>query len=426
MAIDTSIYGMIQRPQIKSPMDMQAEAYTLRNLGQENELRQQQIATARALEQQRVDELERQKAFREAAGRGATDQELLAADPDGAAKLFKSRNEATKEQRLAESADATRQATQYETQRKRLADLTSVISGVTDEASYFRGIRNAFEMGIIDGAMAEQMASHPFNMDEVKQLGSSLLTMKERIDLQEKIDDAKRKQQEFTATLPGKTAESQSKVMTQAERETNKGLTAAQVAENERAKAQQEFQAAENAKNRSVTMRGQNMTDARTREMTQAARENKPLNEYETRNFGFFDRARHAENVLKGVEESISKKGTIGQIGMKLPNVIQSEENQIFEQAKRQFIAAYLRRDSGAVISPSEIAEADRTLFVQPGDGPEVIKQKRKARETITNSLKVGAGRAPERVDGAQSQSSGNNQEDLSKLSTEELLKRLK
>jgi hypothetical protein len=370
----------------------------------ENEYNQQRIATARALEQQRVDELQRQQAFREAAGRGATDQELLAADPDGAAKLFKTRMETDKEKRLAQSADATRQATQYETQRKRLADLTSILSGVTDEASYMRGIRNAFEMGIIDAPMAEQMASHPYNPDEVKQLGSSLMTMNERIDLQEKIEAAKRTATEFDATLPGKAAESRGKVMTDQERLANAGLTAAQVAEQERAKAQREFQAAENAKNRNVTMRGQNMTDARTRELTEATKSNKPLTEYETRNYGFFDRARQAESVLKGVEEAIAKKGVMGQAGLKyLPNVMQSEENQVFEQAKRQFIAAYLRRDSGAVISPSEIAEADRTLFVQPGDSTKVIEQKRKARETITNSLKVGSGRAPEKVDGAPS-----------------------
>ena len=238
MGIDTSIYGMVQGPKIKSPGQFQSEALTLRNLGLENEYRQQQTATARALEQQRMDELNRQQAFREAAGRGASEQELLATDPDSAMKLSKSRLEGDKEKRMAESADATRIATQYETQRKKLTDLTSVLSGVTDEPSYIRGIRNALDMGILDPAMAEQMASHPYNPDEVKQLGSSLMTMKERIDLQEKLDDAKRKQAEHEATLPGKAAESQGKVMTQGEREANKGLTAKDVAENNRQSAE--------------------------------------------------------------------------------------------------------------------------------------------------------------------------------------------
>jgi hypothetical protein len=383
-------------------MDMQAEAYTLRNLGQENELRQQQIATARALEQQREADLRADQTFGDLLKNNATEQELYAANPRAAATYFKGQRENQKlemeaeaQRRAAESSAANTRKTNRETESKEYEEFTNLLGTIKDESTFHTGLSTALARGY-DPQMVRLVFQQGYRPEIIEQLKTSAMNEAAKKKLEWDLEEAEQKR--VMRPLEADNLRNQVKTGTP-DPVTN--LTAAQAAVQQNAKDQRDFQATQNEENRKVQRRGQNMTDARTREMTEAARENKPLNEYETRNFGFFDRARQAENVLKGVEESISKKGTIGQIGMKLPNVIQSEENQIFEQAKRQFIAAYLRRDSGAVISPSEIAEADRTLFVQPGDGPEVIKQKRKARETITNSLKVGAGRAPERVDGA-------------------------
>jgi hypothetical protein len=404
MAIDTSIYGMIERPKVKSPQEFQADAYTLRNLGQENELRSQQIATARALEQQRVEKMQREQSFRQRLGEGASDQQLYEADPEAAGNFFETQSKIAKESQLANSAKEeakgkaiANEQNEYKMQRDKLSDLYNRLSQVKDEQTYYNAINQGFDDGVLDMQLAHELVDHPFNLEEIQGLSQKMLTDMQRLEIKAKLQDLTQKQKEDPLKLAK--LGNEVKVGTP-DPKTN--LTAIQMEEQRRAKAQQEFQAKENAANRNVTMRGQNMTDARTRELTDATRQNKPLAEYETRNFGFFDRARQAGEVLKGVEENIARKGVVGQAGIKfLPNVMQSEENQVFEQAKRQFIAAYLRRDSGAVITPSEISEADRTLFVQPGDSPKVIEQKRKARETITNGLKIGAGRAPERVDGA-------------------------
>lgn len=56
-------------------------------------------------------------------------------------------------------------------------------------------------------------------------------------------------------------------------------------------------------------------------------------------------------------------------------------------QAQREFVTAILRRESGAVISPSEFDSAAQQYFPQYGDGPEVIEQKRQARMRAIQGL---------------------------------------
>jgi hypothetical protein len=63
-----------------------------------------------------------------------------------------------------------------------------------------------------------------------------------------------------------------------------------------------------------------------------------------------------------------------------------------YDQAKRDFINAILRRESGAVISEEEFANAEQQYFPQPGDGPEVIAQKRANRENAIRGIEVSAG----------------------------------
>lgn len=74
---------------------------------------------------------------------------------------------------------------------------------------------------------------------------------------------------------------------------------------------------------------------------------------------------------------------------------------QQFDQARRNFINAQLRRESGAVISPEEFDNANKQYFPQPGDSQEVIAQKRQNRERALSSMVRDAGptyRAPQSV----------------------------
>ncbi len=76
------------------------------------------------------------------------------------------------------------------------------------------------------------------------------------------------------------------------------------------------------------------------------------------------------------------------------PNVMKSSERQQLEQAERDFINAQLRRESGAVIADTEFENAAQQYFPQPGDGPEVIEQKRRARDIAITNMGQEAGRA--------------------------------
>ena len=77
-------------------------------------------------------------------------------------------------------------------------------------------------------------------------------------------------------------------------------------------------------------------------------------------------------------------------------NKIVSGDYGSFNQAQRDFINAQLRRESGAVISPSEFENAEKQYFPVPGDDEQRLKQKRINRETAVNSMISSSGAAYE------------------------------
>lgn len=77
-----------------------------------------------------------------------------------------------------------------------------------------------------------------------------------------------------------------------------------------------------------------------------------------------------------------------------VPSGLRFQDRQKFDQAKRNFINAQLRRESGAVISDQEFANADLQYFPQPGDKEDVLKQKTANRSIVINALKLEAGGA--------------------------------
>lgn len=185
-------------------------------------------------------------------------------------------------------------------------------------------------------------------------------------------------------------------------------------------------QAADAAAGRAVTIRGQNMTDARARESTAAtltkpfevtgpdgnpmlvqqdkqgnirpvqgfgpkAGAEKPLNDTQSKALLFGSRMREADKVL----DALAKEGTQASIpgaragygiGATL-NVLSSAKQQQLNQAKRDFVNAVLRRESGAVIAESEFENAEKQYFPQVGDSKEVIAQKAKNRKLATDGI---------------------------------------
>lgn len=186
-----------------------------------------------------------------------------------------------------------------------------------------------------------------------------------------------------------------------------------------------------------ITMRGQDLTDARSRESLEQQglevketgdgnfiiidkknngaesvvdKAGKPvqgksnLTESQGKALGFGQRAVEAHNIILKLEHGgemgkwVSVKqgaGSVPLVGGMLEGVANSVlpgGMQKYEQAQRDFVNAVLRPESGATITDTEFANAKKQYFPQVGDTPAVIKQKQESREREIKTLQAMAG----------------------------------
>jgi hypothetical protein len=185
---------------------------------------------------------------------------------------------------------------------------------------------------------------------------------------------------------------------------------------------------ANNSASVGATMRGQNMTDARSRDtiastMTKPfevtgpdgtpvlvrqdkqgnisrvegfgpkAGSDKPMTDGQSKAALFGSRMEAADKILgtlagQGTQTSIPGAKAGYGIGS-MVNMASSGAQQQLEQAKRDFVNAVLRRESGAVIADSEFANADKQYFPQVGDSAAVIAQKASNRAIATRGIQA-------------------------------------
>ncbi len=141
--------------------------------------------------------------------------------------------------------------------------------------------------------------------------------------------------------------------------------------------------------------------------LAQAMAVGKPLSLNESNATTFYDRALSSQNILmeKGEgEDTLEMAGTYlddnlltkgGMAGA----FFQSEAFKRYDQAKRNFINAQLRRESGAAIGKEEFANADVQYFPLPNDPPSVIEQKRNNRASVIEGLRIAAGKGVRELD---------------------------
>jgi hypothetical protein len=116
-------------------------------------------------------------------------------------------------------------------------------------------------------------------------------------------------------------------------------------------------------------------------------------NESEAKAAGFADRINsanpnidaYAEASTNPVDEFLSKIPVVG-------NYMVDKEYQMGDQARRDFVNAQLRRESGAVISDAEFANAEKQYLPARGDSPETLKQKAAARKIALQNMQFSAG----------------------------------
>lgn len=127
----------------------------------------------------------------------------------------------------------------------------------------------------------------------------------------------------------------------------------------------------------------------------------KPLTEGQAKDNGYGSRMMEADRLLNGlagkywpaaVNAKVAAEGMplVGGLTGGMANLALTEEGQQAEQAQRDFINAVLRRESGAVISPSEFANANKQYFVQPNDKPGNIAQKARNRQLAIEGVLNG------------------------------------
>ena len=125
----------------------------------------------------------------------------------------------------------------------------------------------------------------------------------------------------------------------------------------------------------------------------------KPLNESQANSLMYGKRMQTSNKILEDLESKGVTRGSLlsklpvvgGSIG-NTPFVGNNEEQRKYEQAKRNFINAVLRKESGAVIADSEFDNAEKQYFPQIGDSEAVIKQKAANRRQVTNTMLSNVG----------------------------------
>jgi hypothetical protein len=117
----------------------------------------------------------------------------------------------------------------------------------------------------------------------------------------------------------------------------------------------------------------------------------KPLTEGQSKALLFGTRMQEANTVLdelanNGVTTSIPGSRAGFGVGAAI-NALQPADRQRLDQAKRDFLNAVLRRESGAVIADTEFNNGDKQYFPQPGDSEAVIAQKKRNREVAMRGI---------------------------------------
>jgi hypothetical protein len=131
-----------------------------------------------------------------------------------------------------------------------------------------------------------------------------------------------------------------------------------------------------------------------------APKENFTPQEGERTSANYFGRMQAAEGLLGDYQPSLMDyiaAGRVmngGAVTGTIANNMLSPQGQKYYQAAADWVRAKLRKESGAVISPEEMAQEIKTYFPMPGDNKETIEQKKVSRQQAMSGMKEMGGRA--------------------------------
>ena len=400
MPADASIFSLIRpaAPQ-EGPVDQYAKILGLRNMQDESALRALQRTAL-------TNQLQEEDAFRAAAQESGGDmmklRDLLY--KRGAAKSAMS----VEDRRLKAEKDAAelaRTKTQTEKDRQameiQVADrLTNLYGSVLNappeqkQNAYLAALQQAKTIFGPDHNLIKNAPQQYPGDDWAKQQLDATLTYKDRLEAQDRA--AGRTEQ---ARHNQETERQARAAMAQAERHFRETKAIPNLQHVELADGMYTFNAKTGQYQKSVGPDGQPLQGGR------------PLTESQGKAGGMAMRAREAQAILNQLEDQgETNRGIIKQGVEKVPLIGEgvamgvnmlpgalggpNENQQKVEQARRNFVNAVLRVESGASINESEFRNAEKQYFPMPGDSPAVIAQKRANRETAIKALEMQAGPA--------------------------------
>lgn len=143
-----------------------------------------------------------------------------------------------------------------------------------------------------------------------------------------------------------------------------------------------------------------------TAEITDKAKEDKKIiagterelktTEGEKAGAGYLNRMQAATGRIDDLGEFDAS--SVWELSRGITNVTASENYQHYRQAAADWIRAKLRKESGAVIAPAEMAQEYETYFPMFGDKQKVLDAKKEARVEAEKAMKIAAGLAGSKV----------------------------
>jgi hypothetical protein len=369
MGVDASIIGGLRPVQLENPVNSLAKILQVQGMQQQGELHRQQADEYRT-------GVERKNKLYGLMGQEYAKPEdresalLKGGFGDEAMKFGKDRRDNLK-------ADADRQKVELESHLKRFEVAGQIMSGVSDQTSWDMARQRTAQ---VFGAEAAQQMPAQYDPALVEQKRQQAMSVKEQIEAKYKALTFEESKRHNLRT---------------------EGHSAATLAETRRHSGVMEgHRATEVAAPKGVLdpERGL-LVDPRTgvgRPITvdgaPVGAKEKPLNEGQAGALQFGARMTAAEDIfgeLAGKGVNASTPGSRSGFGVgEIVNAMQPADNQRLDQAKRDFINASLRRESGASISPTEFDNAEKQYFPQIGEtDPTVLAQKKRNRELQTRGM---------------------------------------
>lgn len=123
----------------------------------------------------------------------------------------------------------------------------------------------------------------------------------------------------------------------------------------------------------------------------------KKLTEVQSKDLAYYQRGSAALAKLdddRAAAMSSTWNSTFGEAPFGLGNVLQTQSSRQGKQAAAEFLAAILRKDSGAALTKSDFDIYGTIFMPQMGDDPDTLAQKAASRRQALESLRAGLGSA--------------------------------